>query len=162
MSIFETKTYPKRISTLFQFLKQNNDSFFTRNIYFPPALPLDTTTKEMSNIHRDRSETQHINGNDGSDSSLSSRSAISTSSAQSLNRKDRDLIKTILNAANRTVSEKNKRYDNTMKYHIVQITKQFVWKNTKFLSDNTIITMDVTGDPVPNNILGVLLTQTMQ
>ena len=108
MSIFETKTYTKRISTLFQLLKQNNDSFFTRNIYIPPALPLDTTTEEMSNIHRDRSETQHINGNDGSDSSLSSRSAISTSSAQSLNRKDRDLIKTILNAANRTVSEKNK------------------------------------------------------
>ena len=106
MSIFETKTYPKRISTLFQLLKQNNDSFFTRNIYIPPALPIDTTTEEISNIHRDRSETQHINGNDGSDSSLSSRSAISTSSAQSLNRKDRDLIKTILNAANRTVSEK--------------------------------------------------------
>ena len=162
MSIFETKTYTKRISTLFQLLKQNNDSFFTRNIYIPPALPIDTTTEEISNIHRDRSETQHINGNDGSDSSLSSRSAISTSSAQSLNRKDRDLIKTILNAANRTVSEKNKRYDNTMKYNIVQITKQFVWKNTKFLTDNTIRTMDVTGDPVPNNILGVLLTQTIQ
>ena len=125
-------------------------------------MPVGNTREEVSNIHRDRSETQHRNGNDGSESSLSSRSGISTSTAQSLSRTDRDLIKTILNAANRTKSEEIKRYDNTMKYHIVQITKQFIWKNTKFLTDNTIKTMDVTGDPVPNNILGVLLTQTMQ
>ena len=87
-------------------MKQNNDSLFSTNLYIPPALHVGNTREEVSNIHRDRSETQHINGNDGSDSSLSSRSAISTSSAQSLNRKDRDLIKTILNAANRTASEK--------------------------------------------------------
>ena len=143
-------------------MKQNNDSLFRTNLYIPPALPVGNTRQEVSNIHRDRSETQHRNGNDGSESSLSSRSGISTSTAQSLSRTDRDLIKTILNAANRTKAEEIKRYYNTMKYHIVQITKQFIWKNTKFLTDNTIKTMDVTGDPVPNNILGVLLTQTMQ
>ena len=89
-------------------MKQNNDSLFRTNLYIPPALPVGNTRQEDSNIHRDISETQHRNGNGGSESSLSSRSGISTSTAQSLSRTDRDLIKTILNAANRTESEKQR------------------------------------------------------